>query len=76
MRVARPLAEPLVFQHGAAATAFRATGDVLSLLPVLVLGWAGLAIRIHAEERQLSAALGAEYEQFAARRKRIVPHVW
>jgi len=40
-----------------------------------VLGGAGLAVRIRAEERQLTQALGAEYEQFAVGRKRLVPGV-
>ena len=53
-----------------------ASGDVWSLLAVAVLGGAGLAVRIHAEERQLTQALGAEYERFAAGRKRLVPGVW
>lgn len=52
------------------------TGDVLSLPVVAVLGGAGLAVRIRAEERQLTNALGADYERFAARRKRLVPGVW
>jgi protein-S-isoprenylcysteine O-methyltransferase Ste14 len=50
------------------------------LLPCLVavaaLGGAGLAVRIHAEERQLTDSPGEEYEQFAAGRKRLVPGVW
>jgi protein-S-isoprenylcysteine O-methyltransferase Ste14 len=33
-------------------------------------------VRIRAEERQLSQALGAECKQFAATRKRLVPGVW
>jgi protein-S-isoprenylcysteine O-methyltransferase Ste14 len=53
-----------------------ATGDVLSLAAVAILGGAGLAVRIRAEERQLTAALGAEYERFAAQRKRLLPGVW
>src|SRR5215470_10344457 len=53
-----------------------ASGDVWSLLAVAVLGGAGLAVRIRAEERQLNQALGAEYERFAASRKRLVPGVW
>lgn len=53
-----------------------ATGDVLSLLVVVLLSGIGLAVRIHAEERQLTDALGAQYENFAARRKRLVPGVW
>jgi len=53
-----------------------ASGDVWSLLAVAVLGGAGLAVRIRAEERQLTQALGAEYERFAVGRKRLVPGVW
>jgi protein-S-isoprenylcysteine O-methyltransferase Ste14 len=53
-----------------------ASGDVWSLLAVAVLGGAGLAVRIRAEERQLKQALGADYERFAASRKRLVPGVW
>jgi protein-S-isoprenylcysteine O-methyltransferase Ste14 len=53
-----------------------ASGDVWSLLAVAVLGGAGLAVRIRAEERQLTQALGADYERFAAGRKRLVPGVW
>jgi protein-S-isoprenylcysteine O-methyltransferase Ste14 len=53
-----------------------ASGDVWSLLAVAVLGGAGLTVRIRAEERQLNQALGAEYERFAAGRKRLVPGVW
>jgi protein-S-isoprenylcysteine O-methyltransferase Ste14 len=52
------------------------SGDVLSLVAALALGGAGLAVRIHAEERQLTDALGAEYERFAAEHKRLVPGVW
>jgi protein-S-isoprenylcysteine O-methyltransferase Ste14 len=53
-----------------------ACDDVWALLAVAVLGGAGLAVRIRAEERQLSQALGAEYEDFAASHKRLVPGVW
>jgi len=53
-----------------------ATGDVLSLVAVAILGGAGLAVRIRAEERQLTEALGAQYERFAAQRKRLVPRIW
>ena len=53
-----------------------ACDDVWSLLAVAVLGGAGVAVRIRAEERQLTRALGAEYERFAAGRKRLVPGVW
>ena len=53
-----------------------ACDDVWALLVVAVLGGAGLYVRIRAEERQLTEALRAEYEQFAAGRKRLVPGVW
>jgi protein-S-isoprenylcysteine O-methyltransferase Ste14 len=53
-----------------------ATGDILSLAAAAVLGCVGLTVRIRAEERQLTEALGAEYERFAADRKRVVPGVW
>jgi protein-S-isoprenylcysteine O-methyltransferase Ste14 len=53
-----------------------ACDDVWSLLAVAVLGGVGLAVRIRAEERQLIQALGAEYQHFAAGRKRLVPGVW
>ena len=53
-----------------------ASGDVWSLVAVLVLGAFGLAVRIRAEERQLAKAFGAEYERFVAGRKRLVPYVW
>jgi protein-S-isoprenylcysteine O-methyltransferase Ste14 len=53
-----------------------ASGDIWSLVAVAILGGAGLAVRIRAEERQLTQALGAEYQQFAADRKRLVPGVW
>jgi protein-S-isoprenylcysteine O-methyltransferase Ste14 len=52
-----------------------ACDDVWGLVAVAVLGGAGLAVRIRAEERQLTRALGAEYEHFAAGRKRLVPGV-
>jgi protein-S-isoprenylcysteine O-methyltransferase Ste14 len=53
-----------------------ATGVVVSLVAVAVLGSAGLVVRIRAEERQLIQALGAPYERFAARRRRLVPRIW
>jgi protein-S-isoprenylcysteine O-methyltransferase Ste14 len=43
---------------------------------VAVLGGVGLGVRIHAEERQLTEALGSEYQSFAAHRKRLVPGIW
>jgi protein-S-isoprenylcysteine O-methyltransferase Ste14 len=53
-----------------------AAGDVVGLAAALVLSAAGLAVRIRAEERQLIDALGPEYEEFAARRKRLVPSLF
>jgi protein-S-isoprenylcysteine O-methyltransferase Ste14 len=53
-----------------------ACDDVWALLAVAVLGGLGLYVRIRAEERQLTQALGDEYEHFAAGRKRLVPGVW
>ncbi len=50
-----------------------ASGDVLSLVAVAIIGGAGLVVRIHAEERQLVEALGPDYERFAAQRKRLIP---
>ena len=52
-----------------------ACGDVLSLV-VVVAAWSiGLTIRIRAEEKQLTEALGQDYEAFAATHKRLIPHV-
>jgi protein-S-isoprenylcysteine O-methyltransferase Ste14 len=53
-----------------------ACDDVWSLVAAAVLGGAGLAVRIRAEERQLTESLGEAYERFAAGRKRLVPGVW
>ena len=53
-----------------------ACDDIWSLVAVAVLGGAGLVVRIRAEERQLTRELGADYERFAAGRKRLVPGVW
>jgi protein-S-isoprenylcysteine O-methyltransferase Ste14 len=53
-----------------------ASGDVLSLVTVVLVGAAGIGVRIYIEERQLIEALGDQYERFAADRKRVVPGVW
>jgi protein-S-isoprenylcysteine O-methyltransferase Ste14 len=53
-----------------------ACDDVWSLVAAVVLVGTGLGVRIRAEERQLTQAVGAEYEHFAAARKRLVPGVW
>ena len=52
-----------------------ASGDVVSLVAIVVLGGAGLAVRIRAEERQLREALGEEYERYASGRARLVPRL-
>ena len=49
---------------------------VWSLVAVAIVGGAGLAVRIRAEKRQLTQALGTEYQHFAAGRKRLVPGLW
>ena len=49
---------------------------MLSLLAAAIVGGAGLVVRIRAEERQLTEALGAEYPRFTAERRRLVPGVW
>jgi protein-S-isoprenylcysteine O-methyltransferase Ste14 len=53
-----------------------ACDDVWGLAAAAALGGIGLAVRIRAEERQLTRALGAEYQHFAVGRKRLVPGVW
>ena len=53
-----------------------ACDDVWALVAVAILGGAGLGVRIRAEERQLTQALGADYERFAAGRKRLLPWIW
>ena len=53
-----------------------ASGDVLSLVAAVILTGIGLTVRIRAEERRLNDALGADYERFAARRKRLIPGIW
>jgi protein-S-isoprenylcysteine O-methyltransferase Ste14 len=53
-----------------------ACGDVWSLAAAAVLTALGLAVRIRAEERQLRDSLGADYDEFAAHRKRLIPGVF
>lgn len=53
-----------------------ASGDALSLAVVLSLSCLGFALRIRAEERQLTDTLGQEYERYASARKRLLPGVW
>ena len=52
-----------------------ATDDVFSLLAALVLTGIGLTVRIRAEERQLRQALGPDYAEFSAHRKRLIAGV-
>lgn len=52
-----------------------ASCDILSVPAVLILTGLGLTVRIRAEEKQLTAALGADYQEFAAHRKRLIPGV-
>ncbi len=53
-----------------------ACGDVWSLLAAAALAGLGLTVRIRVEERQLRESLGADYEAFAASRKRLIPGVF
>ena len=42
----------------------------------LALTAIGLAVRIRVEEKQLHDALGADYDEFAAHHKRLIPGVF
>jgi len=53
-----------------------ACGDVWSLAAAAGLTAAGLTVRIRVEERQLRDSLGADYADFAAHRKRLIPGVF
>ena len=53
-----------------------ASGSTLGFLVAAVLTGIGLAVRIHAEEKQLTDALGEQYERYASARKRLIPGVW
>lgn len=53
-----------------------ACDDVWSLLAAAVLAGVGLTIRIRVEERQLRDSLGADYTDFAAHHKRLIPGVF
>jgi protein-S-isoprenylcysteine O-methyltransferase Ste14 len=48
----------------------------LSLLAMVALPLAGILLRIRAEERALSIALGERYTSYAARTDRLIPGVW
>jgi protein-S-isoprenylcysteine O-methyltransferase Ste14 len=53
-----------------------AIGSWWSLAVMVASITAGLAWRIHIEERALVAAIGEPYVAYAATRKRLVPFVW
>ena len=53
-----------------------AFGDWVCLAILAILPTAGLVYRIAVEESALRGQLGAEYERFAAGRKRLVPGIW
>jgi protein-S-isoprenylcysteine O-methyltransferase Ste14 len=48
----------------------------LALLVLLVVGIAALALRIHLEEKLMTAELGEPYVSYMARTKRFIPFVW
>jgi protein-S-isoprenylcysteine O-methyltransferase Ste14 len=48
----------------------------LSVLALAIVPSVGLAIRIRVEERELLAALGDPYREYAARHRRLVPGIW
>jgi protein-S-isoprenylcysteine O-methyltransferase len=50
-------------------------GNTVSLLVLMVPIVAGLAYRMHVEEAALRRALGASYEAYCARTKRLIPGV-
>ena len=52
-----------------------ASGSVLGFLVAAMLTGIGLAVRIHAEEKQLTDALGEQYKRYASARKRLIPGV-
>jgi protein-S-isoprenylcysteine O-methyltransferase Ste14 len=51
-------------------------GDWIGLAAMLILPMIGLLVRIHVEEQALEAALGQDYREFAAGRKRLIPFLW
>jgi hypothetical protein len=72
--------EPLVFQHGAAQTAFivaTATWLVFeAVMRVLQRLRAKGPALLPVPDQRPARELGPEYEHFAAGRKRLVPGVW
>jgi protein-S-isoprenylcysteine O-methyltransferase Ste14 len=48
----------------------------LSVLALVVVPLLGILVRIRVEEARLTAALGNEYRDYAARTRRLLPGVW
>lgn len=53
-----------------------ALGNWLALIVAIVLLLIGTVARIRVEERALLDGLGEPYRQYAAGRRRLIPHVW
>jgi protein-S-isoprenylcysteine O-methyltransferase len=53
-----------------------ALGTWASLAAILLIPMPAMVIRIMVEERALKKALGAEYEEYAARTSRLIPTIW
>jgi protein-S-isoprenylcysteine O-methyltransferase Ste14 len=53
-----------------------ALGNWLSILAALVIPLAAILARIRVEENRLTAALGDDYRNYAARTRRLIPGVW
>lgn len=53
-----------------------AFGNWLSFAVVVLLAIAGISYRISVEEHALTAALGDEYRNYAARTKRLIPGIY
>lgn len=53
-----------------------ALSNWISLAVLLVIPTAGLMVRMHSEERALSASLGEPYRRFCASRPRLFPRPW
>ncbi|MDQ1531305.1 MAG: hypothetical protein QOE37_1410 [Microbacteriaceae bacterium] len=51
-------------------------GNWIGVAAMLVLPMVGLVVRITVEERALEEALGEQYREFEATRKRMIPYVW
>lgn len=52
------------------------TGNWLAILVITVAVLCGLIYRITVEERALSRALGAAYQSYAWKRRRLIPYIW